>query len=129
MNTPSLIALQALEELQQYSDPRAMTPALHNLCNKFGPVENLVIFTAKHEETTQAICFLKLTSEEHEQAMMASLGLGRFGGEVVIVVNLKQNDLTDELDDEVDGKVSQEYLAQMHMSSSYAGRQMAMHAG
>jgi hypothetical protein len=124
MNKPDLIALHALHELQQYSDAKGLTPALHNLCNKFGLVENIVIFTAKHEVTTQAICFLKLTSEEHEQAMMASLGLGRFGGEVVIVVNLKQDDLCDEADDEV----SQELLSQAHMNSSYAGSQMAMYA-
>jgi hypothetical protein len=91
MNTPSFTPLHALRELQQYATAETLTPALHRLCGHFGLVEKLVILTAKHEGAKQAICFLRLESEDQEQALMQTLGVGRFGGEVVIVVDLKVN--------------------------------------
>ena len=97
MNTSSSTPLHALRELQQYGDAETLTPALHGLCSHFGPVEKLVILTAKHEGTKQAICFLRLASEDQEQTLMQSLGVGKFGGEVVIVVDLKPTDLSHEL--------------------------------
>lgn len=41
-----------------------------------------------HEGTKQAICFLRLERPEQEQQLMKTLGVGRFGGEVVFVLNL-----------------------------------------
>jgi hypothetical protein len=89
MSTPSFTHLHALQDLQQCDSAEKLTPALHRLCSHFGTVENLVVLTARHEGTKQAICFLRLASEAEEQTLMQSLGVGKFGGEVVIVVDLK----------------------------------------
>ncbi len=97
MNTPSFTPLQALRDLQQYATAETLTPALHRLCRHFGLIEKLVILTAKHEGTKQAICFLRLKLEEQEQALMQALGVGKFGGEIVIVVDLKANESSSEL--------------------------------
>ncbi len=96
MNTPSLTYQYALRELQQCDSAETLTPALRRLCSDFGSVENLVILTARHEGTKQAICFLRLASDEQEQMLMQTLGVGKFGGEVVIVVDLKASALIPE---------------------------------
>lgn len=91
MNTPSFTHLHALRELQQCDSAETLTPALERLCRRFGTIENLVVLTARHEGTKQAICFLRLASEAQEQKLMQSLGGEKFSGEVVIVVDLKAN--------------------------------------
>ena len=60
-----------------------MKAALHQLCSEFGRITRLDILTAMHEGTKQAICFLRMEKPEQEQQLMKSLGVGRFGGEVV----------------------------------------------
>lgn len=114
MNTPSFTPLHALRELQQYATTETLTPALHRLCGYFGLVKKLVILTAKHEGAKQAICFFRLESEDQEQALMQALGVGRFGGEVVIVVDLKVN------------AASPESHTNFHWRSGGASRQTAL---
>ena len=75
MNTPSLTHQYAWRELQQCDSAETLTPALRRLCSGFGSVENLVILTARHEGTKQAICFLRLASDEQEQMLMQTLGV------------------------------------------------------
>jgi hypothetical protein len=116
MNTPSFTPLHALQELQQYANAETLTPALHGLCSRFGLVEKLVILTAKHEGTKQAICFLRLESEDQEQTLMQTLGVGKFGGEVVIVVDLKPN------------APSPEFHTNFHWKSDNTSKHMAFHA-
>lgn len=81
--------MNALDELRQCRDVATLKPALHKVCERFGRISRLDILTAMHEGTKQAICFLRLDAPEKEQALMKSLGVGRFGGEVVFVVDLK----------------------------------------
>lgn len=116
MNTPSSTPSHTLRDLQQYDDAETLTPALHGLCSHFGPVEKLVILTAKHEGTKQAICFLRLASEDQEQTLMQSLGVGKFGGEIIIVVDLKPTD------------PSHERHPNLHWRSDHTSRHMAFHA-
>lgn len=80
--------MSALAELRQHSDVASLKSALHHLCGEFGRIARLDILTAIHEGTTQAICFLRMERPENEQQLMKSLGVGRFGGEVVFVLNL-----------------------------------------
>lgn len=79
--------MTALDELRQYSTVEALKPALRTLCEKFGRIVRLDVLTAVHEGTRQAICFLKLESLEKEQNLMKALGVGRFGGEIVFVLD------------------------------------------
>lgn len=80
--------MTALDELRQYSTVDALKPALRRLCEKFGQIARLDVLTAVHEGTRQAICFLKLESQEMEHALMTTLGVGRFAGEIVFVLDL-----------------------------------------
>lgn len=80
--------MSALAELRQYNDVSSLKCALHQLCSGFGRISRLDILTAMHEGTKQAICFLRMERPEQEQKLMKTLGVGRFGGEVVFVLNL-----------------------------------------
>ena len=89
MNTKIFTPMLSLHDLQQCSDVATLSPALHRLCSSFGRVDKLSILTAMHKGARQAICFLRLESPEKERILMKTLGVGRFGGEVVFVVDLK----------------------------------------
>ena len=80
--------MSALAELKQHTDVSSLKSALHQLCSEFGRITRLDILTAMHEGTKQAICFLRMERPEQEQLLMKTLGVGRFGGEVVFVLNL-----------------------------------------
>jgi hypothetical protein len=80
--------MTALDRLRHYPDVATLKPVLHNLCEKFGRVTRLDVLTALHAGTKQAICFLRLESPEKEQVLMQTLGVGRFGEEIVFVVDL-----------------------------------------
>ncbi len=80
--------MNALDRLRQCPDAATLKPALYRLCEKFGRVARLDVLTAIHEGTRQAICFLRLESPEKEQTLMQTLGVGRFGGEIVFVIDL-----------------------------------------
>jgi hypothetical protein len=80
--------MTALDRLRHCPDVTTLKPALHRLCETFGRVAKLDVLTAMHEGTRQAICFLRLDSPEQEQTLMQTLGVGRFGGEIVFVVDL-----------------------------------------
>jgi hypothetical protein len=82
------VNVSALAELRQHSDVPSLKSALQSLCGQFGRIARLDILTALHEGTTQAICFLRMERPEQEQKLMKTLGVGRFGGEVVFVLNL-----------------------------------------
>ena len=83
--------MTVLDSLRLCPDVATLKPALHKICEKFGRVSRLDVLTAIHEGTRQAICFLRLESPEHEQLLMQTLGVGRFGGEIVFVVDLNQD--------------------------------------
>ena len=78
----------ALAALRRHSDVSSLKSSLHQLCSEFGRITRLDILTAMHEGTKQAICFLRMEKPEQEQRLMKTLGVGRFGGEVVFVLNL-----------------------------------------
>lgn len=80
--------MSALAELRRHGDVASLKSALHQLCSEFGRITRLDILTAMHEGTKQAICFLRMERPEQEQQLMKTLGVGRFGGEVVFVLNL-----------------------------------------
>ena len=80
--------MNALDELRQCSNVATLKPALQRLCEKFGRIASLDVLTAMHEGRKQAICFLRLASPEKEETLMKTLGVGRFGEEIVFVVDL-----------------------------------------
>ena len=48
----------------------------------------LDILTARQAGKRQALCFLRMDSDEQEQQVMNALGVGRFGGDIVVVIDL-----------------------------------------
>lgn len=80
--------MSTLAELRQHSDVSSLKSALHELCGQFGRIARLDILTAMHEGTKQAICFMRMERPEQELQLMKTLGVGRFGGEVVFVLDL-----------------------------------------
>ena len=83
--------MNALDDLRQCPDVATLKPALQKLCEKFGKIARLDVLTAMHDGTKQAICFLRLDAPDKEVALMKALGVGRFGGEIVFVVNLNES--------------------------------------
>jgi hypothetical protein len=80
--------MNAISDLRRCPDVATLRPALHTLAGRFGRVMRLDILTTMQERTKQAICFLRLDNPEKEQSLMRTLGVGRFGGEVIIVVDM-----------------------------------------
>lgn len=81
--------MKTLEELRECEDVATLRAALHEICEPFGAIRRLDILTSVHEGRQQAICFLRMATAEQEQALMKLLGVGRFGGEIVFVMDLK----------------------------------------
>lgn len=94
--------MNPLDRLQHCPDVATLKPELHRLCEKFGEITRLDVLTSMHEGTRQAICFLRLDTPEKEQMLMRALGVGRFGGEIVLVFDLGSADCS-----QADGPSSQ----------------------
>lgn len=78
----------AIDQLKNFSDIGAMRQALHSMCSRFGSVARLDILAASQAGKRQALCFLRMDSAEQEQQVMRELGVGRFGGDLVVIVDL-----------------------------------------
>ncbi|RZJ26018.1 MAG: hypothetical protein EOO54_04355 [Haliea sp.] len=79
---------QQFEQLKNYADITTLRPALHSLCSRYGSVARLDILAASQAGKRQALCFLRMDSPEEERELMSELGVGRFAGDLVMVVDL-----------------------------------------
>jgi hypothetical protein len=79
-----------LQHLGAHHDIVTLKPALHSLCSRYGSVAQLDILDGHQAGRHQALCFLRMDSPEQERALMRDLGVGRFGGNLVMVVSLSQ---------------------------------------
>lgn len=80
--------MRTLHDLRSCRSIRALRAELYDLCRPFGSIKRLDVLQSKHEGARQAICFLRMGTPSQEVAMMHALGIGRFGGEMVFVVDL-----------------------------------------
>ena len=78
-----------IENLQGRHDVAGVRAAMLQVCGRFGRVSNLTIFTVNHVDQPRAVCFIRMASAAEDQRIMASLGIGRFGGQLVVVVSLR----------------------------------------
>ena len=83
-----------LDQLDGRHDLAGLRSALHDLCSRFGSLRHLTILPANHVGRQQALCFLRMASSEEEACIMTALGIGRFGGELVLVLNLRPNQVS-----------------------------------
>ena len=79
-----------LETLRHCADATALRVALLMLCSRFGAVTRLDILPANQGGRSQALCFLRMATPEQEDALIRQVGPGRFGGDVVIIVELQK---------------------------------------
>ena len=77
------------EHLKTCTNITMLRPALHSLCSRYGSVARLDILAASQAGKRQALCFLRMDSADQEQQLMTELGVGRFGGDLVVIVDLQ----------------------------------------
>ena len=77
------------EQLKTCTNITMLRPALHSLCSRYGSVARLDIVAASQAGKRQALCFLRMDSADQEQQLMTELGVGRFGGDLVVIVDLQ----------------------------------------
>ncbi|HEX5287088.1 MAG TPA: RNA-binding protein [Polaromonas sp.] len=80
-----------LDSLKKCSDIGSLRLGLGSLCSRFGSITRLDILTARQAGKRQALCFLRMGSPEQEQQVMSELGVGRFGGDLVVVIDLQNS--------------------------------------
>lgn len=77
------------DHLKSFADITTLRPALHSLCSRYGSVARLDILAASQAGKRQALCFLRMDSADQERQLMSELGVGRFGGDLVVIVDLQ----------------------------------------
>lgn len=68
-------------------DVGSLKSAVQEVCAEFGKVTRIHILTMAEAEQRLAVCFLRLESEAQEVRLMESLGVRRFGDDVLVVVD------------------------------------------
>lgn len=81
-----------LQALEQCDGIDTLHPALVSLCARFGSIARLDILPASHLGKRQALCFLRMDTPEQEEKIVRELGVGRFGGDLILVVDLGQRE-------------------------------------
>lgn len=81
-----------LETLERCDGIDKLHPALRLLCADFGAISRLDILPASHLGKRQALCFLRMDTVQQEENMIRELGIGRFGGDLILVVDLMQRE-------------------------------------
>jgi hypothetical protein len=69
-------------------DVFALRDRLHALFSRYGEVRRLDLVRADQGRARRVMCFLRMASEPQEQALVSALGMGRFGGDLVLVLAL-----------------------------------------
>jgi len=60
---------------------------LHALFSEHGHVSRLDLVRADQAGQRRYLCFLRMASEEEDSAVALALGLGRFGGDLVMLIS------------------------------------------
>lgn len=81
----STLSLDLLQHCVSISSLRVLLQAL---CSSHGQLQRLDIVPAARVGRRQALCFLRMQTAAQEHSLIRALGIGRFGGELVLVVNL-----------------------------------------
>jgi hypothetical protein len=79
---------RSLEQLDHCPDIATLRGRLNSLFIHFGAVARLDIIDMVQAGRRQAMCFLRMESADQEKRLARELGLGRFGGDMVVIVDL-----------------------------------------
>jgi hypothetical protein len=88
MNPASASLRDWLESLNGCCDAASVRSAITNLSGEFGKVTRLDVLTLAAQEKRRAVCLLRLESNAQENRLMSSLGISRFGDDLLVVVDL-----------------------------------------
>jgi len=77
-----------LETLTGCRDVVSLRSAITDLCAEFGKVTRMDVLTLAVEEKRRAVCLLRLESDAQERRLMSSLGISRFGDDLLVIVDL-----------------------------------------
>jgi len=77
------------DSLAGCGDVDSLRSAIEGLGAEFGKVTSVDIVTLNETEKRRAVCFLRLESAAQERQLMESLGLSRFGQDVLLIVDLR----------------------------------------
>ena len=88
MNPASASLRNWLDAFTGCRDAASVRSAITDLCAEFGKVTRIDVLTLAAEEKRRAVCLLRLESDAQEKQLMSSLGVSRFGDDVLVVVDL-----------------------------------------
>ena len=77
------------ESLAACGDAASLRTAVGALCAEFGKPTRIDILTMAEAEKRRALCFLRLESAAQERELMTTLGVPRFGDDLLVVVDLQ----------------------------------------
>ena len=89
------IMSQASEHLKNCTDVGDLKRELRSLCARFGSIMRLDVLMARQGGKRQALCFWRMESAQREEEVMSEFGVGRFGGDLVVIVDLKAREALD----------------------------------
>ena len=69
-------------------DAATVRSAITDLCAEFGKVTRIDVLTLAAQEKRRAVCLLRLESDAQESRLMSSLGISRFGDDLLVIVDL-----------------------------------------
>lgn len=84
----STSASERLKSLGLCKDAPSLISALQALCREFGDLTRIKVVTLAQAEKRRALCLLRLESAAQEQELMSTLGVSRFGEDVMVLVDL-----------------------------------------
>lgn len=78
-----------LDRLQHCLGVDELKQELRSLCAPYGAISRLDVLRAQRSGKRQAICLWRMESREREEDVISEFGVGRFGGDLVAVVELQ----------------------------------------
>jgi hypothetical protein len=84
-----MTSLDWSESLAACGDAASLRTAVSALCAEFGKLTHIDILTMAEAEKRRALCFLRLESAAQERELMTTLGVPRFGDDLLVVVDLQ----------------------------------------
>jgi len=81
-------AADRLKPLAGCRDLGSLRSTVQEMCAEFGTLPHIDILDMADAEKRRALCFLQLESEAQESRLIASLGVPRFGNDVLVIVDL-----------------------------------------
>ena len=83
---------QASEHLKNCANVSDVKREIRVLCARFGSILRIDVLLARRGGMHQAMCFWRMESREREDEVMSEFGVGRFGGDLVMIVDLEPVD-------------------------------------